>query len=172
VAILFSGTAGSLVDWRARLPFVRICILLQKGSSSAAYTLFLILFLRFRGETKAGGHIHALVWTLFAVIVLSGCVLKLATTGISVAIERDWVTIIADGDSEKLTRLNTYLRRIDLLSKLVAPLFVSLLTTVASYSFSAAFLLGFGIISMVFEFICKFRLMLCKRGFSDTPSGR
>lgn len=98
-------------------------------------------------------HEHALVWILFAAIVFCGCVLKLATIGISVAVERDWVTAIADGNSEMLTKLNTYLRRIDLLSKLVAPLFVSLLTTVGSYPFSIAFLLGFGIVSMVFEFL-------------------
>lgn len=80
---------------------------------------------------------------------------------ISVSIERDWVTVIAQGSSKKLTRLNTfvpdpftfrfsltrrwrYLRRIDLITKLVAPLFVSLLTTVVSYPFSVAFMLGFG----------------------------
>jgi iron-regulated transporter 1 len=80
--------------------------------------------------------------------------LKLATIGITVAIERDWVTVIAEGNSDHLTRLNTYIRRIDLLSKLLAPLFVSLLTTVSSYPLSVAVLLGFGMLGLIFEFIC------------------
>lgn len=50
----------------------------------------------------------------------------------------------------------SYLRRIDLLSKLLAPLFVSLLTTAASNTFAAAFLLGMAAASMTFEFICAF----------------
>lgn len=36
----------------------------------------------------------------------------------------------------------------------MAPLFVSLLTTAVSYTFAAAFLLGFAIVSLCFEFIC------------------
>lgn len=154
VAILFSGTVGGLVDSRARLPFVRICIVLQKASVSAAYALFLVLFLHFRRNIQSGGHVPALVWALLALIVICGCILKLATIALSVAVERDWATVIAEGSSENLTKLNTYLRRIDLLSKLFAPLFVSLLTTVASYPFSVAFLLGFGVASMTFEFLC------------------
>lgn len=63
--------------------------------------------------------------------------------------------MIAQGSSPRLTRLNTYLRRIDLLAKLLAPLYVSLLTTAASFVFSAAFLLGFALVSMVFEFSCE-----------------
>jgi len=87
-AILFSGTVGSLVDSHSRLSFVRICIVLQKSSSSAAYALFLVLFLRFRNVIQTGGHDRRLVWILFTVIVFCGCVLKLATIGISVARER------------------------------------------------------------------------------------
>jgi len=153
VAILFSGTVGNAVDSHTRLSFVRLCIVFQKSAASTAYSIFLVLFIRFRTKIESG-HADAPVWALFAVIILCGCVLKLATIGISVAVERDWVTVIANGNSEHLTALNTYLRRIDLLSKLLAPLFVSMLTTAASYPFSVAFLLGLGIVSMVFEFLC------------------
>lgn len=58
--------------------------------------------------------------------------------------------------SNQLT--HSYIRRIDLISKLVAPLFVSLLTTAVSYPFSVAFLLGLGLVSMIFEFICMLPL--------------
>lgn len=48
-------------------------------------------------------------------------VTNLANTGLTVAVERDWVTAISQGQSRHLTMLNTYMRRIDLFSKLVAP---------------------------------------------------
>ena len=143
-----------MVDSNARLTFVRVCIVLQKCSSAAAYVLFLVLFTRFRRRIHAKGHPGAVVWMIFAAIVFCGSLLKLATIGISVAVERDWVTVIADGSSHHLTRLNTYVRRIDLLSKLLAPLSVSLLTTVTSYPLSITILLGTAIFSMIFEFLC------------------
>ena len=100
-------------------------------------------------------HAPAGAWVAFAAITVLGSVLGLANIGTSVAVERDWVTTVClatrdDGDGA-LTRLNTYMRRIDLLSKLLAPLFTSLLTTVASYTFAVAFLMGFAGLTLLFE---------------------
>ncbi|GAA5840724.1 hypothetical protein JCM5353_005745 [Sporobolomyces roseus] len=149
-AILFAGTVGSFVDRFARLQFVRGTIVVQKATVAAAYVLFLICFLEIGPQTEQR---KRLLDGFFATITILSALLNLATIGISVAVERDWVTCIAQGDGAVLTKLNTYLRRIDLLSKLVAPLFVSLLTTAVSYTFAAAFLLGFAIVSLCFEFI-------------------
>lgn len=135
---------------------MRWCILFQKLSATGAYSCFLVLFATpLQASAATGLRASALVWFLFALVVVCGCALKLATVGISVAVERDWVTCIAEGHDEALTTMNTVLRRIDLLSKLLAPLFVSLLTTTASYTFSVAFFLAFGIVTMIFEFFCK-----------------
>ena len=114
---------------------------------------FLALFLRtgpmeYR-QAPAGA------WVAFAVVTIFGSVLGLANIGTSVAVERDWVTTVClatpDDGALTLTRLNTYMRRIDLLSKLLAPLFTSLLTTVASYTFAVAFLMGFAGLTLLFE---------------------
>ena len=59
---------------------------------------------------------------------------------------------MANGDSATLTKLNAWMRRIDLVTALVGPLFVSLIALAASYQFAAAFLLGFSLLSMAFEF--------------------
>ncbi|KAF7796905.1 hypothetical protein EIP86_008090 [Pleurotus ostreatoroseus] len=153
IAILFSGSVGSLVDRIPKLQFVRWCILFQKLSATGAYACFLVLFATpLQASAASGLHASAPVWILFALVVVCGCALKLATVGISVAVERDWVTCIAEGHDGALTTMNTVLRRIDLMSKLLAPLFVSLLTTAASYKFSVAFFLAFGIVTMIFEF--------------------
>lgn len=94
----------------------------------------------------------ASAWVAFAIITLFGSILNLSSIGINVAIERDWVTAIAKIHKEgTLTTLNAYMRRIDLLTKLLAPLFTSLLTTAASYTFATAFLMGFAGGTLVFE---------------------
>ncbi|GAA99157.1 hypothetical protein E5Q_05849 [Mixia osmundae IAM 14324] len=155
IAILLSGSIGSMVDRHNRLTVVRWAIVCQKSSATVAYAAFLLLFAipSLRDEAANGRHARGLVWLLFTLITLSGCVLRLSTIAISVAIERDWATCIAQGSSARLTKLNTSLRRIDLGSKLLAPLFVSLLTTTASYLFSVAFLAGLGLITFAFEFV-------------------
>ena len=91
---------------------------------------------------------------MFTVIVVGGCIHTISGTTISVAVERDWVTTIAGESSTDLTTLNTYMRRIDLFCKLAAPLFVSLLTSVASYRFAAIFLCGVEGGCMIFELLC------------------
>lgn len=48
---------------------------------------------------------------------------------------------------------NSYLRRIDLLTALLSPLFVSLLTSAISHPFAVSFLLGFALVSMIVEFL-------------------
>ncbi|KAG8883840.1 hypothetical protein FRB98_002779 [Tulasnella sp. 332] len=154
VAIIFAGTIGTLVDHVPKLRFVRLCIAVQKLSATVTYVCFFLIFhTRLREEAAVGEDASAPVWTLFTAITLSGCLLKLSTIGISVAVERDWATCIAEGHDGRLTRLNTILRRIDLVSKLLAPLFVSLLTTTTSYPFSVAFLGGFGLVSMILEIL-------------------
>jgi iron-regulated transporter 1 len=117
---------------------------------------------------------------MLGLVTVCGCGLKLATVGMNVCVERDWVMAIAAGaipagiqlpptpalpdhdigsDSQNdrtdrtLLRLNTTLRRIDLICKLVAPLFVSLLTSTIGYRLSAAVLLGMGVVAAAFEAI-------------------
>jgi hypothetical protein len=46
-----------------------------------------------------------------AIIVLCGCVEKVSTICLAVSIEREWPSIISQGSSDKLTTMNTWLRR-------------------------------------------------------------
>ncbi|KAG9098584.1 hypothetical protein FS749_003478 [Ceratobasidium sp. UAMH 11750] len=174
VGILLSGTIGSQIDTRARLPAIRTCILSQKSFASVCYALFLILFSRFTGMNSDTKRL------MLGMITVSGCGLKLATVGMNVCVERDWVMAIAAGSMRSntqlpstpsaigqtfastpegehtdrvLLRLNTTLRRIDLICKLVAPLFVSLLTSTVGYRLSAVILLGMVIVTAAFETI-------------------
>ncbi|KAG8784481.1 hypothetical protein FRC12_018651 [Ceratobasidium sp. 428] len=167
--ILLSGAIGAQIDARARLPAIRTCIVTQKLFASVCYALFFVLFSRFPTMSSDFKRL------MLGVVTLSGCGLKLATVGMNVCVERDWVLAIASSSAQTATehssvsqftspqnhgidstdrillQLNTTLRRIDLVCKLVAPLFVSLLTSTVGYRFSAVVLLGVGVITAVFE---------------------
>lgn len=156
VAILLSGWAGRLVDEHHNLGIVRVSITTIKLAACAQYGASLVLLYGF-------GHVDGLArpWStpltsgMFSIIVVGGCIHTISGTTIAVAVEREWVTTIAGASSAHLTTLNTYMRRIDLFCKLVAPLFVSLLTSAASYRFAAIFLCGVEGVCMLFEQLCK-----------------
>ncbi|KAI0800641.1 Ferroporti-1 [Fomes fomentarius] len=154
VAIFLSGWAGRLVDEHHNLGVVRVSIIVIKLAACTQYGASLVLLYGF-GATSGlqrpwSTHLSS---GMFSIIVIGGCIHTVAGTTISVAVEREWVTTIAGSSSSHLTMLNTYMRRVDLFCKLVSPLFVSLLTSVASYRFAAIFLCGVEGACMLFELI-------------------
>jgi len=141
--ILFSRWTGSLVDKYHKLNFVRASIIVQKLSALLAYTSFMIM-LSFSTSMNPFQPPHrrfvegttSFFTPVFALLVISSCVLHLSNTSISIAVERDWATCISQGpdSSTKLAKLNTYLRQINLFCKLFAPLFISFLTVKLDYN--------------------------------------
>ncbi|SPO23504.1 related to ferroportin 1 [Ustilago trichophora] len=162
-AILFSNNVGRLIDTYAhtKLRTLRAMILSQKLLVGASYALFLVLFSSASLGTEAenGGKgpqdVKANVrpWVIFGAITLLGIGVMLSNVGVSVGVEREWVTIISDGSSARLTRLNAIMRRIDLISKLVSPLFVSALTSTMSYTLAAVVLLAVNAVTGIFELV-------------------
>ncbi|KAJ7698066.1 Ferroporti-1 [Mycena rosella] len=147
--ILFSRWAGSVVDKMPKLSVVRWSIFLQKASTLGAYTCV-------AGLRSVDNRFSIPSLCIFSVLVLAGCILQLSTTCMSIAVERDWTACISAGSSPALAKINTYLRQINLLCKLLAPLFVSFLTVKYDSrddqpSVSIAVLAVISILTMVFE---------------------
>ncbi|KAF9078449.1 Ferroporti-1 [Rhodocollybia butyracea] len=168
--IAWSRWAGSLVDKYNRLWLVRASILVQKLSALSCYTCFSIMLWDQSKEnllpfdkirrlfslsalTTPRTNLNDFVTLPFLVLVFSGCILSLSNICISIAVEKDWASTICRGptSSDKLSRLNTYLRQINLLCKLCAPLFVSFLTVGYNNIVSLSVLSLIAITSMIFE---------------------
>lgn len=66
---------------------------------------------------------------------LLACIEKLSAVTNTISVERDWVVEVAQGNEQRLSRLNSQMRRIDLFCKLVGPLAISVADT---YSTSLA----------------------------------
>jgi iron-regulated transporter 1 len=71
----------------------------------------------------------------FPLAIVLSCIEKLASIANTVSVERDWIIVITESTETSLQNLNSVLRRIDLLCKLVAPVFISF---VFSYSTKVA----------------------------------
>ncbi|KAH7915225.1 iron transporter [Hygrophoropsis aurantiaca] len=148
--ILFSSSVGTLIDKHNRLTIVRCATLGQKLTCGISYALFLMCFLTPLG--RIGGLSGPLI-AVFIGMVLCGAILKVATVCLTISIERDWASTIGKGHSQRLVKLNTWIRRVDLVCDLVSPLFVSALTAGVSYSFATAFLAGMTAVSFVLEMV-------------------
>jgi solute carrier family 40 (iron-regulated transporter), member 1 len=127
---------------------VRCCILAQKLSSLGAYISFFFL-LRHHPTPASLSDVPSLL--LFLGIVVLGCVLRVSTVCIQIAIEKDWVISISGGIEERLTILNISLRRVDLLCNLLSPLLISYVLLALSYRISVSVLAGTTVVSCMFE---------------------
>lgn len=147
-AIIFSTWAGKQVDQQPKLFLVRCSILSQKLSSLGAYISFFFL-LKHYPHPASLSDVPSLL--LFFGVVVSGCVLRVSTVCIQIAIEKDWVISISEGIEGRLTTLNISLRRVDLLCNLLSPLFISYTLLALSYRTSVTVLAGITTISCIFE---------------------
>ena len=118
-ATVLAPALGSWIDRGNRLKAVRISIVEQRLAVAASCGIFWFLHERQGlGSKQRTG--------LFAVSVVLACVEKLSSVMNLVAVERDWVVVITQGNEGARRLLNARMRRIDLLCKLLGPLVISL----------------------------------------------
>lgn len=68
----------------------------------------------------------------FGLLIVIGIIGDLFSSASTLGIEKDWVVVIAGGDTNRLATLNVTLRRIDMFCKFVAPMSFGLLTAMHS----------------------------------------
>ena len=118
-AICFAPLVGRYVDQGDRLKVVRVSIVGQR----MAVILSCLGFWALSTDITGFPILRPLIIALLAVLA---CVEKLCSIMNLIAIERDWVVIIAENSHYGLEVLNSQMRRIDLICKLVGPLAIAL----------------------------------------------
>lgn len=107
---------GHLVGTQHRLRILQLAIFFQKIATASAYAAFVAIFFidKLLEAGSQGKNAQGPIWVLFTAIVLFGIVVKLATVCIQISVERDWATSIGEGDTVRLMRVNTWLRRLSM----------------------------------------------------------
>jgi solute carrier family 40 (iron-regulated transporter), member 1 len=82
-AIIFSPAVGRWFDTTARLKSVRLAIFVQRVTVGVGCVCLWVMVSHMLGSELKHG--------LFAVVILLGCIARLAFVGKTVGIERDWV---------------------------------------------------------------------------------
>lgn len=158
VGLAFSGYIGGVVDRSSRLQFVRWNIALQKSLQAVSFASFLVLMGPLRPVASAAWHMTAsfgdifTTWAVISVTIITASVLQISNTGMNVAVERDWVMTIVQGDHWQLSRVNAWMKTISLISRLAGPMILSILTASLGYVGAAKACVVIALTSMVIEY--------------------
>ncbi|XP_072332129.1 ferroportin-like isoform X1 [Scyliorhinus torazame] len=148
--ILFGALVGNWVDNNARMKVVQVALVIQNLSVILCAVVFILLFVyNTQITTLWNGWAKIVCYTL---VIAIGVVADLASTAMSIAIQRDWIIVIA-GDDNKLSSMNATMRQIDLISKLLSPMAVGQIMTFSSSVVGCGFITGWNLFSMCFEYL-------------------
>jgi iron-regulated transporter 1 len=97
---------------------------------------------------------------LFAAIILLGIFENLSASGNMLSMERDWVVAAssADGSLYDLTHLNSAMRRIDLICKLIAPILISVIVSATNVKVGVSVVGAMSAASWTVEIWCAKRV--------------
>ncbi|OIW29133.1 hypothetical protein CONLIGDRAFT_599002 [Coniochaeta ligniaria NRRL 30616] len=134
--ILFSSSVGRWVEISPdRLKTLSTTIIINRGSVILASVFWLLILVPTHDPEELDGPainpLHKAVYFMAAIGL--GIVERLSSSANLISMERDWVVTVAapPGEAYDLTHLNAIMRRIDLVCKLIPPIFISGLISVA-----------------------------------------
>ncbi|GAM17897.1 hypothetical protein SAMD00019534_010720 [Acytostelium subglobosum LB1] len=140
VSILLGPTVGRLIDIERKLKMIRIGVALQALSIGTSGTM---LFFLMKQSTKYEsvrldifGNVPSTL--MFLTLLFSSSLHSIAAQIMNISVERKWVPAVIKRDSS-LTRMNTRMRQIDLITEVSAPFIAGLLTVIPKVSALNAF---------------------------------
>ncbi|CAB4019122.1 solute carrier family 40 member 1, partial [Paramuricea clavata] len=142
--VAFGTLVGDWIDVTPRLKAARLTLIIQNVAVVACAMVVLIMFKQ---------SISSPIFLVLAVVlVLLAIVARLSSLGTTIAIERDWVVIIAKEDEFLLAGTNSILRRIDLTCNILAPVSTGLILDYGSTLIGILFIAGWNIVSVFVEY--------------------
>lgn len=146
VSIVAGSFVGTYIDTNDRLVVMRTSVLYQNiAVCASALVFFFALYDKnyWTIEWK---------WVLFSFTLPFAILAKIMSTMNKICIHKDWLVVLSGGIKQEQTRLNTFMRRIDLICSIVSPLLIGLISSYSSSATSALFLLGWSVASGVLEY--------------------
>jgi len=121
VVVVFSPGLGRMVDRNQRWRAVRIALITQNVfvalcSLCVALTFYFRHILEMEGEYYWGHPIAC------SIIIFLGSIAQCGTVSTTLTVHKDWVVVIANGNQEQLAKINSVIRFIDWVTKVVGPI--------------------------------------------------
>ncbi|XP_005093972.1 solute carrier family 40 member 1 [Aplysia californica] len=147
--LLFGALIGDIVDVSPRLKAAQVALVLQNAFVILNVAVIYI-YLKYSADILSVG--LWIKYVIYAIIIIFSILSQLSSIARSIAVEKDWIVEICGGDSDKLATMTASLRRIDLSTKVLAPVATGLIMTFAGVEFGALFIGGWNLVSVVIEY--------------------
>nr|CAB3266280.1 solute carrier family 40 member 1-like [Phallusia mammillata] len=155
--LLFGPLVGDWIDQTPRLHAARVSLVIQ---NLAVILCAILLLVNFQFGDKNASYI---IGVEIGAIVL-GAISQLASVATGIIIQKDWIVVVAQGKKDMLAELNSMVRRIDLSTKILAPMACGQIMAVADLFGGAIFITCWNACSMCIEYL------LLKKVYDRTPA--
>merc|ERR1719184_30542 len=148
--IVFGASVGRLVDTMGRISAARLSLAIQ-NLATATCALILAAFLHYRAELEPDGPGQPTLIVSVVAIMLAA-VARLASCGTNIIIQKDWIVVVAGGDTDKLATMNSILRTIELTTYAIAPAVAGCLFTLLGFGLTGLVIAGWNVLSVCLEY--------------------
>ncbi|XP_053374081.1 solute carrier family 40 member 1-like [Mercenaria mercenaria] len=158
IAVLLFGTVvGDWVDRTSRLTVARATVLVQ---NSALIVCCLIVYVVIEYKTDVASVLpnEGLLRMCYALIIIIAILSNLTNMARKTAIERDWVVEICDKDKDMLATLSATMRRISLLTMVIAPIVTGQILSRTSHSTGALAVAGWNFVTIFVEYALLWKI--------------
>merc|ERR1719431_1019605 len=149
--ILFGASVGRCIDKTRRLTAARVFLTIQNTAVSLC-ALLLAGFISYKADLAESD----LGWVTVAVSVgaiILASVARLASSGTNIIIQKDWIVVIAAGDTDRLAKMNSILRTIELTTYMLAPAAAGQLFTYLGFVLTGVFIAAWNVVSVCLEYL-------------------
>ncbi|KAM8934164.1 ferroportin-like [Pelodytes ibericus] len=149
-SVLFLGAIiGDWVDKNPRLKAARTSLIVQNVSVILCGIILMVIFMYKLQLTTINNWILTLC---FILVIIIASIANLGSTATGITIQRDWIVVVAGGDTCVLAGMNATLRRIDQVTNILAPMAVGQIMTFGSLVIGCGFVVCWNIMSVCIEY--------------------
>ncbi|KAG9276094.1 solute carrier family 40 member 1-like [Astyanax mexicanus] len=165
--LLLGALIGDWVDRNPRNKVAHASLFIQNISVTVCSIVLMLVFSykKWVEEIWDGW----LTVVCYMVVIVLADVANLASTALTIAIQRDWIVVITGYNRGHLAGMNATMRRIDQVTNILAPLAVGQVMTLASNVVGCGFILGWNLVSLIVEFIFLSRVYRIVPALSVKP---
>merc|ERR1719234_1377139 len=167
--IVFGASVGRLVDTMGRISAARLSLAIQ-NLATAACALILAAFLHYRVELEPDGQAGQPTLIVSVVAILLAAVARLASCGTNIIIQKDWIVVVAGGDTDKLATMNSILRTIELTTYAIAPAVAGCLFTLLGFGLTGLVIAAWNVVSVCLEYCLLSRIYRRHPGLASKRS--
>ena len=136
----------------------------MQNASVATCAAVLSLYLSHRDDALPGP-----LWgaATVAVVIAFSSASKLASTGTTIVVQKDWLVVICDGDLDRLAAMNSVLRTVGLTTFILAPVAAGQLFSLAGHVWTGVAVAAWNLASVGLEYTLLhliYRLVHSTRG--------